>query len=342
VDTDILKPDTGYLAIIERPTNTASGTGTGSSKGSDYHASGSHSPAEDKYVEPVSEGEEDEDRDLAPAKDEDKRTGLSGKEVEEAIAYREQMLREQRENGGHTSNGLSKKRARLADLREERDSGDEEGEDVDARTPFLKGRRDVLSKPRALSIDPLAPSTAFDETLRDRLKGEQEARKLQQLNAPETAEGDGDGDEDEEVQAAMLGGERLLTREWRAPAGKRISVPVRIEPKVYFAAERTFLKWLNTAVFIGTIATTLLNFTSPEDSGGLISAAVFTFAALLAIAYSAGIFVYRAYRLRAHRAEGLYYDKYGPTILCLVLFAALATNIGLRVSEMLTETETET
>jgi hypothetical protein len=72
----------------------------------------------------------------------------------------------------------------------------------------------------------------------------------------------------------------------------------------------------------------------PDDRRGLISAAFFTIAALLAIAYSVGIFIYRTYRLRERRAEGLYYDKYGPTALCLVLFLALATNIGLRVSEM--------
>ena len=34
---------------------------------------------------------------------------------------------------------------------------------------------------------------------------------------------------------------RRVSRDFRAPPGKRISVPVRIEPKVYFAAERTFL-----------------------------------------------------------------------------------------------------
>jgi hypothetical protein len=45
--------------------------------------------------------------------------------------------------------------------------------------------------------------------------------------------------------------------------------------------------------------------------------------------------LYRSKRLRARRAEGLYYDKYGPTVLCSVLFLALATNIGLRVSDML-------
>jgi SPX domain protein involved in polyphosphate accumulation len=31
---------------------------------------------------------------------------------------------------------------------------------------------------------------------------------------------------------------------FRAPKGKRIHVPVRVEPKVYFAAERTFLSWV--------------------------------------------------------------------------------------------------
>ena len=37
------------------------------------------------------------------------------------------------------------------------------------------------------------------------------------------------------------GDDRTLTREWRAPPGTRIAIPIRIEPKVYFATERTFL-----------------------------------------------------------------------------------------------------
>jgi hypothetical protein len=98
-----------------------------------------------------------------------------------------------------------------------------------------------------------------------------------------------------------------------------------------------FQKWLNTAIFIGTIATALLNFVPPDDSRGLISAAIFTVTALIAIAYSAIVFVYRAYRLRERRAEGLYYDKYGPTILSIAMLAAVGTNIGLRVSEMVKE-----
>lgn len=87
-------------------------------------------------------------------------------------------------------------------------------------------------------------------------------------------------------------------------------------------------------VLVGSISTTLLNFIPPEDIKGLIAAGLFTLAALLAIAYSSGIFVYRAYKLRKRHADGLYYDKWGPTVLCTVLAAALLTNIGMRVNEM--------
>jgi hypothetical protein len=97
----------------------------------------------------------------------------------------------------------------------------------------------------------------------------------------------------------------------------------------------SFQRWLNFGVLIATIATTLLNFVPAGDSKGLVAAGMFTFAALLAIAYSAAIFVYRARRLRARRADGLYYDKWGPTMLCVVLLGVLGTNIGMRVAEMI-------
>jgi len=92
--------------------------------------------------------------------------------------------------------------------------------------------------------------------------------------------------------------------------------------------------WLHFAIYIGTIATTLLNFIPPQDERGLICAALFTFVALFAIVYSAAVFVYRAIRLRRRRASGVYYDKYGPTILCAVLLGALGTNLVLRLSEI--------
>lgn len=89
-------------------------------------------------------------------------------------------------------------------------------------------------------------------------------------------------------------------------------------------------KWLNFSVLVGTIATTLLNFVDPRDGIGLVSATAFTIAALVSIAYSGGIFVFRALSLRKRDAEGWYYDKYGPSVLCGILGLSMVLNLGLR------------
>ncbi|KIK66590.1 hypothetical protein GYMLUDRAFT_93380 [Collybiopsis luxurians FD-317 M1] len=334
MDTDILKPDSsGYLTVIERPGHSK-GTSISSTSGS---GSRDYSPHDEKYTEPVSEDEDDNDMLREPARDEDKRTGLTESQVAEAVAYREQMLKERRKTEIAEGKKPTFSYGSMPARNGVDESAVEDVDDADENTPFLvKPKARAVSqvsaiKPRTVSINPLAPSSAFDETLRNQLQNTTNELAREDAAARHEDEGEQDG------EVAAQGDERLLSREWQAPAGKHIAIPVRIEPKVYFAAERTFLKWLNTSVFIGTIATTLLNFTSPNDSRGLISAALFTLCALLAIAYSAGIFVYRSYRMRARRAEGLYYDKYGPTLLCIVLAGALATNIGLRVAEMMDE-----
>ncbi|KAL8971868.1 MAG: hypothetical protein Q9183_000839 [Haloplaca sp. 2 TL-2023] len=62
---------------------------------------------------------------------------------------------------------------------------------------------------------------------------------------------------------------RPVPKRFKAPRGKRIHVPVRVEPKVHFAAERTFLSWLEFAIFIGAMAGTLLNFGGRASSGAV-------------------------------------------------------------------------
>lgn len=42
----------------------------------------------------------------------------------------------------------------------------------------------------------------------------------------------------------LFGNGPIQTKRFKAPKGKKIYVPVRVEPKVYFAAERTFLSWV--------------------------------------------------------------------------------------------------
>lgn len=45
-------------------------------------------------------------------------------------------------------------------------------------------------------------------------------------------------------QEMFFGSQDIQTKKFRAPPGKKIYVPVRVEPKVYFASERTFLGWV--------------------------------------------------------------------------------------------------
>ena len=210
VDTDILKPSTGYLSV-QRPLASSSRTSLESGR------SGDTTPSQ-MYAEPVSEGEEDEVMDLMPAKDEERRTGLPRVDVAAAIAYRETSLKA-RNIGRSTSPGPSSRA---------------EEEEVDEHTTLLvrhQGEREPDQQQKSLSIDPLASSTAFDNTWKERLNGVQNGNDT----TPQPPEARGINEEE------IPESERLLVRDWIAPSGKKIAVPVRIEPKVYFANERTFL-----------------------------------------------------------------------------------------------------
>ncbi|KAF2101969.1 SPX-domain-containing protein [Rhizodiscina lignyota] len=118
-------------------------------------------------------------------------------------------------------------------------------------------------------------------------------------------------------------------RRFKAPKGKRIHVPVRVEPKVHFAAERTFLSWLEFSIIIGSIAAALLNF---GDDVSLASAWAFTIVADLALLYSLGIYVWRVQMIKGRRAVR-YHDRFGPTILCLGLLISMAISFGYRLTK---------
>jgi len=111
----------------------------------------------------------------------------------------------------------------------------------------------------------------------------------------------------------------------RAP-GKKIALPVRVEPKVFFANERTFLSWMNLGVVMGGLAIGLLNF---GDRIGKISAGLFTLVAVFLILYALVTYHWRASAIRK-RGTGPYDDRVGPTIVCFALLAATIVNLVLR------------
>ncbi|EUC47951.1 hypothetical protein COCMIDRAFT_3083 [Bipolaris oryzae ATCC 44560] len=120
--------------------------------------------------------------------------------------------------------------------------------------------------------------------------------------------------------------QRGEVKRFKAPKGKRIHVPVRVEPKVQLATERTFLSWLEFSILIGSIAATLLNF---GDSLAFAAAWAFTIIACLALCYSAGLYIWRVNKIKERRAV-TYHDRWGPTLLCFGLFCAVAVSFGFR------------
>ena len=128
------------------------------------------------------------------------------------------------------------------------------------------------------------------------------------------------------VPSWKQGGE---VKRFKAPKGKRIHVPVRVEPKVQLATERTFLSWLEFSILIGSIAATLLNF---GDGLAFAAAWAFTIIACLALLYSVGLYLWRVRKIRERRAV-VYHDKWGPTLLCLGLLAAVAVSFGYRLGK---------
>jgi uncharacterized membrane protein YidH (DUF202 family) len=110
--------------------------------------------------------------------------------------------------------------------------------------------------------------------------------------------------------------------------GKRIALPTRVEPKVFFANERTFLSWLNFTVILGGLAVGLLNF---GDKVGQISAGLFTLVAMAAMIYALVTFHWRAKSIRMRGQSG-FDDRFGPTVLAIALLAAVIVNFVLRVT----------
>ncbi|KAL9542375.1 hypothetical protein MBANPS3_008645 [Mucor bainieri] len=102
---------------------------------------------------------------------------------------------------------------------------------------------------------------------------------------------------------------------------------IKIEPKVFFANERTFISWLQFCALLLTVALNLLNF---GDKISRVCGGVFLFISMLLALYALARFQYRAWQLRSPNQTGRFDDLYGPAVLCILIVAALVINFWLR------------
>ena len=116
----------------------------------------------------------------------------------------------------------------------------------------------------------------------------------------------------------------------RKPANeKKIAIPVRVEPKVFFANERTFLSWIHFAIFLGGISTALVGL---GNHTARISGYIFAVVSILFTLYALYLYQWRAAMIRK-KDPGPYDDRVGPTVVVVVFLAAMTINVIFSIAE---------
>jgi SPX domain protein involved in polyphosphate accumulation/uncharacterized membrane protein YidH (DUF202 family) len=101
----------------------------------------------------------------------------------------------------------------------------------------------------------------------------------------------------------------------------------KVEPKVFFANERTFLHWLHMSVFLSSVSATILAF------GGLkvqLFALILLPLSLGIAAYALHIFHWRAERIRL-RIPGRWDDPLGPVVIAMTIGSLLVLQFAIEL-----------
>ncbi|CAK5268369.1 unnamed protein product, partial [Mycena citricolor] len=112
---------------------------------------------------------------------------------------------------------------------------------------------------------------------------------------------------------------------------KKIATPVRVEGKVWFANERTWISWLNIAVLIGTLALALFN--SSADPIARSFAYVYALISVGVLIYGYLLYQHRITMIRK-RDPGHFDMLIGPVVVSAALFFAVLANFLIRVREL--------
>lgn len=106
--------------------------------------------------------------------------------------------------------------------------------------------------------------------------------------------------------------------------------PVRVEPKVWLANQRTFIKWQHISVLLASLSLGLYNAAGEQNNVARILAVVYTLVAIFAGAWGWWQYLLRS-RMIQERSGKDFDNIVGPIIVCVGLFIALCLNFGFKV-----------
>ncbi|KAF8896445.1 hypothetical protein BD779DRAFT_1433330 [Infundibulicybe gibba] len=131
------------------------------------------------------------------------------------------------------------------------------------------------------------------------------------------------------------GGLRPTVRDYHSISGvpstvripKKIATPVKVEGKVWFANERTWVAWLNISVLLGTLSLALFN--ASQDQVARNFAYVYALISIGVLIYGYLLYQHRITMIR-RRDPGHFDLLAGPVVVSIVLFFAILTNFIIR------------
>ncbi|EPR79574.1 putative vacuolar transporter chaperone, partial [Spraguea lophii 42_110] len=101
-----------------------------------------------------------------------------------------------------------------------------------------------------------------------------------------------------------------------------ITIPIRVEPKVFFANERTFLSWLQFAIFNGTIGVCIFCLSDgTKGNTGEVCGFILIMVSIIFAIYALYLYFYRVGLIRRRRVN--YDNLYGPVVLTVVFISAM-------------------
>ncbi|KAF9456751.1 hypothetical protein BDZ94DRAFT_1274865 [Collybia nuda] len=112
---------------------------------------------------------------------------------------------------------------------------------------------------------------------------------------------------------------------------KKIPTPVKVEAKVWFANERTWVAWLNVSVLLGTLSLALFN--ASKDQIATNFAYIYALTSIGVLLYAFLLYQHRITMIR-RRDPGHFDAIWGPVILAVILFTAVLLNFIIRVREL--------
>eukprot|EP00531_Pseudo-nitzschia_arenysensis_P011300 CAMPEP_0116141732 /NCGR_PEP_ID=MMETSP0329-20121206/14534_1 /TAXON_ID=697910 /ORGANISM="Pseudo-nitzschia arenysensis, Strain B593" /LENGTH=214 /DNA_ID=CAMNT_0003636925 /DNA_START=46 /DNA_END=690 /DNA_ORIENTATION=+ len=106
--------------------------------------------------------------------------------------------------------------------------------------------------------------------------------------------------------------------------------PIKIEPKVFFSNERTFLAWMHVSVILAGASVAILALSDYENISKQLYGLIMLPVAVSFLVYAMYQYIKRSYMIR-HKLPGPYEDTVGPVVLSVMLMISITAQFAIKL-----------